>query len=339
VEYIFFQLVNTRRKKKVNNPLYSPLEGYTQNPLNSKPEKIEKENYIKFLLESNKQRIGQTISLKQTNKEENNQFTTTQGIGLDLQALQAKFGADKQAKLKTEREQKEKAREEESYKRLKDNYDQMKISMIQELQKKEGLITKDCRQAVLLELIIQYHQMKNQICHATNHRFLERLKEFGFEISERTLQNDLKELADRGLIKIKVFTEKTHQGQYMSERHIRQNEEFINTFFRVEVIMDSISYFIRRIYDKVSNKLKAAKTYLQDGIKRLNKVAEIKKLQKRKGNGIPFDLGEVVSYFIEELRKPASKAVDFFNWHSKNNWYDSGGKPINSWRGIAQVWV
>ena len=167
---------------------------------------------------------------------------------------------------------------------------------------------------------------------------MERLKEFDFDVHEKTLQNDLKELKNTGAIQVKVLKQIQEQGQYKSQRHISQNEGLINTFMRVEVLMDSFSYFFKRIYLIVSNKLKSAKTYLQKGIERINKVFAMRRQKEQNRNRKPMDLGEVVSYFMEKLRKPGSEAEKFFRWYSKKNWCDSGGKPIISWQGIAQVW-
>ncbi len=234
------------------------------------------------------------------------------------------------------KEKKENERQETSFERLKEKHKAEKLQIVPNLQKTKGLQTKECRKAIILCLLNDYNQMEKKVCFASNDKLLSRLKEFCFEINERTLKRDLKELKEQGLIEIQIDK---YQNQYYQVRTSRsiKTKESINTFCPTEDQMDFNRNKFKSIFIEISNKFLRAKKSLQENYERIKKYYELRKQEKR-NKSKPINVHEVVEYFISELRKPASKAIDFFNWYSKRDWLDSGGKQINSWQRIATVW-
>lgn len=56
-----------------------------------------------------------------------------------------------------------------------------------------------------------------------------------------------------------------------------------------------------------------------------------------KCKAIPNSIGEVVEYFINQLKKPANEALRFFHYFTRNGW-NIGHDKIVSWQGIANSW-
>ena len=234
------------------------------------------------------------------------------------------------------KKKKENERQETSFEKLKEKHKAEKLQIVPSLQRTKGLQTKECRKAIILCLLNDYNQMEKKVCFASNDKLLTRLKEFCFEINERTLKRDLKELKEQGLIEIKIDKYQNEYYQVRTSRSIKTKES-INTFCPTEDQMDFNRNKFKNIFIEISNKFLRAKKSLQENYERIKKYYELRKQEKR-NKSKPINVHEVVEYFISELRKPASKAIDFFNWYSKRGWLDSGGKQINSWQGIAKVW-
>ncbi len=189
-------------------------------------------------------------------------------------------------------------------------------AFIRKIQKTLGLKTISCRRSLLGEILNAFCRMKNKVCTASNKVILKILNGFGFEISETTLNKDLKFLE-----KIKILNRNTKFDfkKRIDTRKIQTN--LVKTF---------ISSTLEEEFNYISSLLKN-NVYVRSSSKYTKQMSLQKRLEVKKE--------ECVDFFIKVLKKTGTEAVRFFNYWEKLNWLDRKGKKIFNWGKLAESWV